>query len=194
MKHIQRLVQKMINPLERRIYNMVARGVITVVNRATKVMSVQASLMDDEITEKAEFFQQYGYTSAPPAGTECIAIFWGGNRDHPIIIATENRGMRKTDLEEGDSAIYTGQGNYIRLQYEDGKIYIDAPHNIILRSDETIRLDARRIELHADEMIKWDVAGRGYDYGPLSTNTYENCTVPGSANDCVPPEHGTIAT
>jgi phage baseplate assembly protein V len=191
MSDIAKLIKKMLAPIERRVMNMVARGVIERILDDQGLQVHQVSLMAGEVKDNAERVQQYGFTSFPLLGSECVVIFPFGNRDHPLVISTDNRGARLRNLDEGDSALYTGQGNYIRMQYEDGKIYLDAPHNIIIRSDETVRLEGKEIELHATERIKWDCGGRGYDYLPTKTDTWETCTVSGDTNDCDPPEHGT---
>lgn len=189
-EQVARAFKKMAAPMMRRIENMVVRGVITAINDSGGLQSIQGSLTADEVQDDMERVQQYGFTSCPPLGSEFVAIFRGG-RDHPLIIAVDSREHRKTGLEDGDSCQYTYAGNFIRLTAENGKIYIDAPHNIIIRSDETVRIEGKKIELHATEKLKVDVEGRGYDYLPDRTNTFEQGSVSGSSNPIGPPEHGT---
>lgn len=186
---LSRAIKKLVAPLMRRIDNMVARGVITRTNDADGLQSIQGSITADEVQDDMERVQQYGFSSHAPVGSEFVVLFVGG-RDHPVVIAVDNRDARKVGLEEGDSCIYSNGGNFIRMQAENGKIYIDAPHNIIIRSDETIRLDGKKIELHAEQSIKWDVNGRGYDYLPDRTNSFEQGSVSGSTASIAPPEHG----
>ncbi len=185
---IVRFINKIVGKLESRIMNMMVRGVITAINDQGGLQIIQATGLADEVLDNAERVQQYGFTSNPPAGSEIVALFVGGNRDHPVIIAVDNRDHRLKELESGDSALYSLAGNYIRLQAEDGKIYIDAPHNVIIRSDEVIRLEGRGIEVSASEYYKHNVGGRGYIEYPTHTDTYDDCSVPGTSYGCVPPE------
>jgi hypothetical protein len=56
-----------------------------------------------EVRDKAERFQDYGFTSNPKRGAEAIVLFPGGQRAHAIIIAVDDRRYRKTGLEEARS-------------------------------------------------------------------------------------------
>lgn len=187
-----RAIKKATAPLMQRINNMMSRGVLTGIDNNQGYQALQATLWSGEVQDDMERVQQYGFTSRPPLGSEVIVIFPQGDRSHPIVLAVDNRALRPKDLndEEGDNAMYSAGGNFIRLQAADGKIYIDAPHNVIIRSDETLRLEAKNIEIHADAKIKWDVGGRGFDYLPDRTNSHEQGSVSGSTNPIDPPEHG----
>lgn len=189
-----RNVEKTMAAWKRRVANMLVRGVIDLVNDAGGIQLVQASFMADETHDQVERFQDYGISSNPPSGSECVAICLGGNRDHAIILAVEDRASRKAAIErsqseDGDVLLYSLGGQFIRLQAADGKLYIDCPHNVYVRSDETVRLEGKNIELSAAQMIKWNVGGRGFNYFPTHTDTYETCTVPGATLSCQPPEH-----
>lgn len=187
---LSRAVEKIVAPLKRRIHNMIARGVLTAIQDSGGLQIVQATLFDGELQDEIERFQQYGFTSVPPPGSEVVVVFPQGDRSHPIVLAADHRGLRLKDMEAGDSAIYTGENHYIRLKAEDGKIYISAPHNIIVKSEETLRLEGKRIEIHATEKVKWDVLGRGYDYLPDRTDSFEQGSQAGATAPISPPEHG----
>jgi phage baseplate assembly protein V len=184
-----RAVNKAIAPVVQRVKNMMARGVVTGVSDSGGIQLLQGSILADEVQDGMERFQQYGITSNPPLGSEFIVLFLAG-RSHPVVIAVDNPSGRLKDLEPGDSALYSSAGNYVRMQAEDGKIYIDAPHNVIIRSAETIRLEGKRIEFHADEVLKLDVNGRGYDYLPDRTDSFTEGSEEGATNAIAPPEHG----
>lgn len=164
---MMKLIQKTVAPLKFAISNMVCRGVLQLVNDSLKMQGVQLTLMADE-TMELERFQNYGFTSNPRPGSEALALFLNGNKDHGVVIAIQDRDGRKIDLESGDTAVYCHQGNYIRLQAENGKIYIDAPHNVIIRSDETVRLEGKNVEIHAEEMLKVDCLGNGFVWTPTT--------------------------
>ena len=64
-----------------------------------------------------EFFQHYGFTSRPLAGSEVIFIRQG---NHFVAIASDDRRYRIT-LEAGELALYDDQGQKVHLK-RDGII------------------------------------------------------------------------
>ncbi len=194
MATLFKTIEKKIAPVKRRVMNMLARGVINLITDSGGVQVVQFSGMAEETHNKVERFQNYGFTACPPEGSECIILFMGGNRDHPVVVSAEHRNSRKSAVagsqsSAGDSLLYTSNANFIRLQSEDGKIYLDAPDNLFIRSSKTLRLEAEDIEIHANTKIKWDCAGRGFDYLPTKTDSWETGSVAGSTSPITAPEH-----
>ncbi len=194
--------------LKRRIFNMLARGVVQLIDDQQGYQIIQSTLLADETRTGLERMQQYGFTGHPPVGSETIVLFLNGDRSHGVVIAVDNREFRVRDLTEGDVAVYTSKGNFcklkadgeviletpennITLETKAGKIYLKATDNIIIQSDKVARLEGEQVEIHAKTKIKWDCGGRGFDYLPAQTHSFEQCTVPGSSNSCQPPEHGT---
>jgi phage baseplate assembly protein V len=186
---LMRAISKAVAPLTQRVKNMIARGVITAIQDSEGLQLIQGTLLADEVSDGMERFQNYGFSSVPPPGSEFIVLFVAG-RSHPVVIAVDNRAARPKDKEIGDSIMYSIGGNSILLSAEDGKIHITAPDNIIIRSEKTLRLDGKQIEIHADESIKWDCGGRGFDYTPALTNSFETGSGTGTTNPIDPPEHG----
>src|SRR3546814_9346476 len=70
---------------------MVGRCVLTAINDGSKVQTVQLTGLADEVLDRVERFQDYGFTSVPLAEAEGIVVFVGGSRGHGIVIATEDR-------------------------------------------------------------------------------------------------------
>lgn len=125
-----RIVSKMMAPLARRVRLMISRCVVLGVNDALKLQGLQISLLADEVRDGAERMQQYGFTSHPHPGAEAVAVFPAGNRDHPLVIATDDRRYRPRDLQPGESALYTDE---------------DVPaqdHRVVLRRGKIIELRA----------------------------------------------------
>ncbi|WP_437616526.1 phage baseplate assembly protein V [Erwinia sp. V71] len=96
------------------------RGRLTRVNSALKVQQVQAKGLAGETLQDAELFQHFGFTSNPPAGTQCIIAPLGGQTSHSVIIATENEKYRITALASGEVAIYSDEG--ARVVIKKGRI------------------------------------------------------------------------
>lgn len=107
------MMDKVLEPLARRVRLAIGRGIVKLVNDAAGVQKIQLSLMANETRSKIERFQEYGFTSVPLPGAEAAAIFVGGNRDHGIIIATEDRRYRLQGLEGGEVALYSDEGDSI---------------------------------------------------------------------------------
>lgn len=92
------------------------RAVLTRVNSAGQVQTVQARGLAGEQIQDNELFQHYGFTSNPLPGTMAVILPLGGKTSHGVIIATENAAYRLTGLESGEVALYTDEGAKIVLK------------------------------------------------------------------------------
>lgn len=120
--------------LSRRLGMVVSRAVVKLVNDAAKLQGVQIVLLDNEARAQVERFQDYGLTSVPFADAEAIAVAVGGSRGHMVVLAVDDRRYRKKDMEEGEVALYTDEGDYVLLkrgrivEVKAGtKLRVDAP-------------------------------------------------------------------
>ena len=109
-------LKELIRPLTRRIFLMLARAIVENVDDSKTLQYNQVSLLSGEIRDNLERFQNYGVTASPPVGSEAIAVFLAGNRDHGIILAVENREYRISGLSQGEVCIYTDEGDKIHLK------------------------------------------------------------------------------
>lgn len=80
---------------------------------AKKMQSHQARGLSGELFEEVEYFQPYGFTSRPLAGSEAVAFPVGGDRGHLIVLASSDRGVRKKGMKEGEVGLYTAEGDFI---------------------------------------------------------------------------------
>lgn len=87
-------VARMIAPLQRRIALMMGRGVIGPVSDRGGLQTMQVTLLEDETHDAVERVQNYGFSANPLPGSDCIVICAGGSRDHPVIIALDDRRYR----------------------------------------------------------------------------------------------------
>jgi phage baseplate assembly protein V len=110
---------RFLNPLKARVANMVARGVLARADDSTTLQTSQLTLQEGEVRDGLERFQNYGFTSFPRAapadgrGAEAAVIFVGGRRDHGLVIAIDDRRFRLKNLEEGEVALYSDEGDSI---------------------------------------------------------------------------------
>ncbi len=96
----------------------VARAVLNVVDDEGNMQCVQISLLEDEVIDDVERFQDYGFTSVPEEGAEATVVFVGADRSHPIVVVADDRRVRKKGLKPGEVAVYHKNGDFIYLKNE----------------------------------------------------------------------------
>lgn len=94
---------------------MIGRAVLTAVKDGESIQQVQVKALSGESLDKIQHFQNFGFTSNPPTGTEGIILCLGGNRENMVVVATDNRDFRLKDLAPGESAMYNKNGKYVKL-------------------------------------------------------------------------------
>lgn len=109
-------VTRMMQPLQRRVMLMVGRAVLRAVNDDAKLQALKIELLADEVKDGTERFQEYGFTSHPHDGAEAVTVFMGGNRDHGLVIAVDDRRYRLKSLKQGEVALYTDEGQRLHLR------------------------------------------------------------------------------
>lgn len=137
---ITTLVSRMLAPTARRLRLMVARAVVTAINDAGKVPTVQARLLDGEIRDGIELLHQHGFFSRPRIKPEGLYFSVGGDRDHGVMVATVDRGSNRPDLAPGETVVYTDEdtpGNEHRIIFKNGRQIeiVAGPSKIVLTPD-----------------------------------------------------------
>lgn len=127
------------------------RGVLTLVKAAGAVQLVQLDGLAGEQLQDAELFQDYGYTSNPPAGTMAIVLPIGGKTAHGIIVATEHGSYRLKNLQSGEVAIYTDEGDSIVLKR--GRMIEATTQTFTLNAGVAINLNAPTITANASTKV-----------------------------------------
>ena len=94
---------------------MVSRCVVDIVSDAFKMQRLQITVLDGETRDNVERFQEYGFTSVPFQGAEGVMVSVGGNHDHGIVIAVDDRRYRLKGLANGEAALYDDQGQKVHL-------------------------------------------------------------------------------
>lgn len=131
---LENILQRAMKPMKDRLLLMVGRAVIKAVNNSPNVQELQLAALAGESIDKVQNFQQFGFVSNPPIGSEGIMVALGSNRENCVVIATENRKVRFKNTAPGESAIYTDDGTHIHLKKAGQveiktatKVTIDAP-------------------------------------------------------------------
>ena len=134
-------INKILEPLKHRAMNMVGRAVVQMVEDDHKKQELQIALTAGELRDQVERFQNYGFTSHPHNGAEAAVVFVGGNRDHGLILAVDDRRYRMKAMAQGEVAIYTDEGDYIHLK-RGGNMEIKAGTKLVI--------DCPRVEVTGD--------------------------------------------
>lgn len=150
-------IRSLLDPLARRVAMMVARCVVKMTSDAPAMQEVQASLLEGELRDGMERFQNYGFTSHPHPGAEGVAVFVGGGRDHGLVIAVDDRRYRIKSMKQGEVAIYTDEGDSIHLK-RDRCIEVTTL-NMLVNAPEsyTVRTGAYTVE--ASQGISYRTTG-----------------------------------
>ena len=105
MVNISEIVNRLMAPLRQRVLLMIGRAVIL----AAGEDGLRLSLLEGEETEGVPQMQEYGFASKPLEGCAALAAFQGGNRDHGVVVATDDPRYRPQGLEPGEVVLYTDE-------------------------------------------------------------------------------------
>ncbi|MEP9372622.1 phage baseplate assembly protein V [Mesorhizobium sp. KR1-2] len=142
---------RLIAPTHRRIMHIVSRAKLTMVSDAEGLQRLQVSVLNGETRDNVERFQQYGFSSHPQAGAEVLMLSLGGSRDHPVIIAVDDRRTRPGGAAAGETEVYNDAGVSLRL-LADGTLLIKGPLKV--------RMETPMLEVTGDIKDNCDGGGR----------------------------------
>ena len=112
---MMRAMKKISAALSRRIRLAATRGILSLVSDAAKMQGVQVKLLDGE-TREGDRLQNYGFSSVPLAGAECVFLSLNGSRDQGVVIVADDRRYRLAGLKGGEVALYTDEGDSVILR------------------------------------------------------------------------------
>jgi len=107
---------KLIDPLRRRVRLMIGRAVLAAADDSKGIQLVQVKLLDGEVGDGVERMQNYGYTSVPKVGAEGVMVCVSGDRTHGIVVVMDDRRYRLKNLQPGEVALYTDEGDTIVMK------------------------------------------------------------------------------
>jgi phage baseplate assembly protein V len=102
-------------------------------------------MLSGEVRSDVRRVQQYGLAGHPPAGSECVVVCVGGNRDLPVIVAADDGATRFGGLKSGEVAVYNARGDVLHLK-EDGEVELVCKR-FVVRAEEAIELHSPSIDL-----------------------------------------------
>lgn len=148
---MSREFMKLLSPLSRRLRLMASRAVLSLISDATGMQIVQVKLLNGEVRNGIERYQQYGFTSVPLPGAEGIYLSLGADRDHGVIIVADDRRYRIKGLQSGEVAIYTDEDKAAadhRIVFRRGKeIHITAGASSIVMTPTGITITTPSLDI-----------------------------------------------
>ena len=124
---------KLIDPLRRRVRLMIGRAVLAAADDSKGIQLVQVKLLDGEVGDGVERMQNYGYTSVPKVGAEGVMVCVSGDRTHGIVVVMDDRRYRLKNLQPGEVALYTDEGDTIVMK-RGRKIEVTAGAEVTVRA------------------------------------------------------------
>ena len=135
------------------------RGKIARVKSGGKVQRAQIEGLDGETVQDLEHAENFGFTSNPPAGSDCVVVPLGGKTSHGIIVTTSNGAYRITGLAEGETAVYNAAGAKIILK--QGRV-IDMDCDILnIKAPGGVNIDAPNVDCTAQLSAAGKINGNG---------------------------------
>lgn len=114
----------MIERILRKIAGLVNRSAITAVDGSKSMRTVQAELLAEDVRERVEHFEPYGFTSEPHIGAEGLMVSLDGDRDHTLAVIIADRRYRLRNLQAGEVALYDDLGRCVMLRRDE--VLVDA--------------------------------------------------------------------
>lgn len=182
MSEISDALRRAVEPIRARIRLIVARGRLTAAaDDSQPCQTIDADLLAGESRTGIQRVQQYGFSARPPAGAEALVVAVGGQRDHLVAVAVDDRAARPRDLAEGECCLWTpDHGRRVHCR-ADGQIDIGrAPEDFVALSAKVdAELDAIKSDLGtlkaAIEGLSGSLAGTVNGSTPF-TGTFTNTT------------------
>ncbi|MDO4434383.1 MAG: phage baseplate assembly protein V [Alysiella sp.] len=135
------------------------RGKLNLSQTATPITRVQVSALADETLQDVEQFQQFGFTSHAPSGTEVIVLPLGGDTTHGIVVASENGAFRVQNLQAGEVAVYDQSGSKIVLK--QGKLIEIDCDNLVINATQKVQINSPLTETSAVLTAQGQINGNG---------------------------------
>lgn len=152
------------------------RAVISLCASDTPVQLAQVDGLAGETTPDLELFQQYGFTSNPPAGAMAVVVPLGGKTSHGVIVATEHASYRIAGLQRGEIAVYTDEGDSI--VFRRGRIIDITTETLNINASTAVNIDTPTVNMTKKLNVQEQITGQG----GMSVSGGDGVEVNGSMN------------
>lgn len=116
------------------------RGVLASLQRGKQVQLLDGEGLSGEQLKSIELFQHFGFSSAPPAGTQLIVLPLGGRTSAAVVIASEHGSYRFQLGADGEACVYNQWGDHVHLR-QDRSIHLVAQARVVIDT-EVVQINA----------------------------------------------------
>ena len=169
--------------LSQRVMSALARATISLVDDNGKVQLLQLQVSALQSIDRVPRFAEYGMTSNPPANSEAIVVFVGGDRSNGVVIATGNAQYRVTGLATGEVCVHDDTGQKVYLS-QSGMRLDGGGKQITLTNTPRVRAETVLLECTGDIVDNCDTTGRSMvaDRQIYDAHNHNFVAASGSAN------------
>ena len=166
-------LNRLLDPIRRRIATLVSRAVLAAVNAAPGCQTLQVTILADEPQVDVEHMEPYGFTSNPPAGAEGVILNVAGQRGAAVGLNFGNRSVRVTGLKSGEVGIFTDEGDKITLK-RDRHMEVETLH-LLVKAEEDIAMETKTYTVKASGGVayqtpSYQLGGTGGCAAAISAN------------------------
>lgn len=147
-------LDRVLRPLRRSLAHIVSRAVVSLVNDAAKMQTLQISLLADEQLDGVEHWQPYGFTAVPLAGAEALVLAVGGHRAHSVVVSCGDRRYRLTGLEGGEVAIYTDEED--KIHFKRGRVIEVETLTLNVKAATAVNYETSTFSVKASNSVVFD--------------------------------------
>ena len=154
-----RMVETMRRQVERAAAGarLAFRGLLAGLQLTPKVQLASGEGLAGEQLDRVELMQQFGFTSAPPAGTQLIVLPLGGRSSAAVIVATEHGAYRFQLDQAGEACLYNQWGDFVHLR-ADRTIHMVSQAKVLIETDQ-VQINAASSVTIATPQFTVDASG-----------------------------------
>ncbi|MEZ7786871.1 MULTISPECIES: phage baseplate assembly protein V [Neisseria] len=135
------------------------RGKVARVQAGGGVQKIQVEGLDGETVQDLEHAENFGFTSNPPAGSDCVVVPLGGKTSHGIIVTTTNGAYRITGLSDGETAVYNADG--AKMVLKKGRVIEIDCDKLNIKAPSGVNITSEKVECSAVLTAQGQINGNG---------------------------------
>ena len=135
------------------------RGKVARVQAGGGVQKIQVEGLDGETVQDLEHAENFGFTSNPPAGSDCVVVPLGGKTSHGIIVTTTNGAYRITGLSDGETAVYNAAG--AKMVLKKGRVIEIDCETLNIKAPGGVNITSEKVECSAVLTAQGQINGNG---------------------------------
>ena len=135
------------------------RGKVARVQAGGGVQKIQVEGLGGETVQDLEHAENFGFTSNPPAGSDCVVVPLGGKTSHGIIVTTTNGAYRITGLSDGETAVYNADG--AKMVLKKGRVIEIDCDKLNIKAPSGVNITSEKVECSAVLTAQGQINGNG---------------------------------